>query len=215
MRGERVSDHSGRIVADDYDRVADAYAALESAGDAWPRMRRVRRFVDGLVDGSRVLDLGCGNGLPATRELSERHAVTAVDISPEQARRARRNAPGAEVLCADVRELDLPPSAFDAIVALYLVDNVPARDYPALFARLAMWLRPGGRLLLSAEPDDAERPAMHEWLGVPMVINGVAVADLTARIREAGFEVMEVEEEEQREGGRPITFAWVTARRPN
>jgi SAM-dependent methyltransferase len=211
-----MSDHTGRIVADGYDRVADAYAALESPGDPWPRMRRVRRFLDGLPPGSRVLDIGCGNGLPATRELSERHTVTAVDISPEQAARARRNAPAAEVLCADVREVDLPPAAFDAIVALYLVDNVPARDYPSLFARLASWLKPGGRLLLSAEPDEPEHPPpLHQWLGVPMVINGVSVADLAAGLREARLEVVDVDEEEQREGGRPITFAWVTARRAN
>jgi cyclopropane fatty-acyl-phospholipid synthase-like methyltransferase len=208
-----VTDHLGRIVADGYDRVADAYAALESPADPWPRMRRVAQFTAGLPDGSRLLDLGCGNGLPATRELSERHTVTAVDISPEQAARARRNAPLAEVLCADVRDLDLPNAGFDAIVALYLIDNVPAGEYPVLFRRLAAWLRPGGRLLLSAEPAEPEEQSLHTWLGVPMPINGVPVETLAASVEAAGLEVIDVELEEQREGGRPITFAWLTARK--
>jgi len=183
------------IIAEGYDRVADAYAALESPADPWPRMRRVREF-----------------GLPATRELSQRHAVTAVDISPEQAARARRNAPRAEVICADVRDLDLPHAVFDAIVALYLIDNVPASGYDLLFSRLAAWLSPGGRLLLSAEPAEPGEDCLHTWLGVPMLINGVPVETLTAAVETAGLEVLDVELEEQREGGRPITFAWLTAR---
>ncbi|HET6848499.1 MAG TPA: class I SAM-dependent methyltransferase [Gaiellales bacterium] len=210
-----MTDETGRVIADGYDRVADAYAALESPADPWPRMRRVKDFIVGLPDGSRLLDLGCGNGLPATRELSELHEVTAVDISPEQAARARRNAPRAEVLCADVRDLNLPTAAFDAIVALYLIDNVPAREYEVLFRRLAGWLRPGGRLLLSAEPAEAEEDGLHTWLGVPMLINGVPVEMLTACVEAAGLEVLDLELEEQREGGRPITFAWVAARRPD
>jgi cyclopropane fatty-acyl-phospholipid synthase-like methyltransferase len=210
-----MSDRVGRVVADGYDRVADAYAALESLADPWPRMRRLRAFMAGLGDGSRVLDAGCGDGLPATRELAERCAVTAVDISAEQAARARRNVPEAEVLCADVRDLGFPDGAFDAIVGLYLIDNVPAAEYARLFSRLAAWLRPGGRLLLSAEPAEPEQPGvLHEWLGVPMLINGLPVDELVAALRAAGLEVTGVEQEQQREGGRPITFAWLTARRP-
>jgi cyclopropane fatty-acyl-phospholipid synthase-like methyltransferase len=208
-----VTDRTGRIIANGYDRVADAYAALESPADPWPRMRRVRQFTADLPDGSRLLDLGCGNGLPATRELSERHTVTAVDISPEQAARARSNAPRAEVLCADVRDLDLPDAGFDAIVALYLIDNVPAGEYAVLFRRLAAWLRPGGRLLLSAEPAEPEEDSLHTWLGVPMLINGVPVETLAASVETSGLQVTDVELEEQREGGRPITFAWLTARK--
>ena len=209
-----MSDETGRIIAEGYDRVADAYAALESPADPWPRLRRVREFAAGLPDGSRVLDLGCGNGLPATRELSERHAVTAVDISPEQAARATVNAPRAEVICADVRDLRFGDASFDAILALYLVDNVPSSGYDALFRRLAAWLRPGGRLLLSAEPSEPEEEGtLHTWLGVPMLINGLPVDVLTASLRAAGLAVVDVEEEEQREGGRPITFAWLTAHR--
>jgi SAM-dependent methyltransferase len=209
-----MGDDLGRLVADGYDRVADAYAALESPDDPWPRMRRVRAVAASLRAGSRVLDLGCGDGVPATRELAERFAVTAVDISPEQAARARRNVPAAAVVCADVRVLELPPASFDAIFALYLVDNIPASELPAVLRRLACWLRPGGRLLLSAEPWDEGAGGVHEWLGVPMLIDGMPQEQLVAVIRAAGLTVLDVDAETQREGGRPIEFVWVTARRP-
>ena len=116
--------------------MADEYAALESADAPWPRLRRVRAFAADLRPGSRILDIGCGNGLPATRELAFSHEVTGVDISEQQIARATSNVPAATFIRGDVREVDLPVGAFDAIVALYQIDNIARDDFPALFRRL-------------------------------------------------------------------------------
>ena len=200
------------IIARGYDQVADEYAALEPAEAPWPRLRRVRAFAADLPPGSRVLDVGCGNGLPATRELALSHEVTGVDISEQQIARARSNVPAATFVRGDVREVDLPVGAFDAIVALYLVDNIAREDYPALFRRFNQLLRPNGRLLLSAEP--GEDPwQQYTWLGVRMFINTVPTEELMQRLEEAGLSVLSTELESQLEGGRPIQYAWIIAKR--
>jgi cyclopropane fatty-acyl-phospholipid synthase-like methyltransferase len=192
--------------------VADEYAALESAEAPWPRLKRVRAFAAGLPKGSRILDVGCGNGLPATRELALSHEVTGVDISEEQIVRASANVPTATFIRGDVREVDLLVAAFDAIVALYLIDNIAREDYPVLFRRLSELLRPNGRLLLSAEPgEDPWQP--YTWLGVPMFINTVPTAELVRLLREAGLTVVSTEFESQLEGGRPIEYAWIIGER--
>jgi cyclopropane fatty-acyl-phospholipid synthase-like methyltransferase len=206
-------DEIGEVIARGYDEVADEYAALESPDDPWPRMRRLRAFVAALPSGARVLDLGCGNGLPATRELSETYDVVGVDISPEQIARARTNVRTAKFLRADARTLDFPAASFDAIAALYLVDNVPSDDYGSLFRKLSDWLAPGGRVLLSAEPGN-DQGHIYNWLGVPMFINTVAIEDVVAQLEAASFVVEPVETESQREGGRNIEFAWFTAETP-
>jgi cyclopropane fatty-acyl-phospholipid synthase-like methyltransferase len=203
-------DEFGELVARGYDHVADEYAALESAAEPWPRLARVRAFIADLPDGSRVLDLGCGNGVPATREIANTHVAIGVDISPEQIARAQSNVPEATFHCADVREIEFAPRSFDAIVALYLIDNVPARDYPALFRKIAGWLEPGGRILLSAEPGD-DPGRLYEWLGVPMFINTVPVSELVATLEAASLHVVEMETESQNEGGRAIEFVWLIA----
>lgn len=200
------------IVARGYDQVADAYEALEGTAAPWPRLERVRAFVTEMPHNSRVLDLGCGNGIPATRELAARHQVVGVDISPEQITRAKSNVPAATFICGDVRTVELPESSFDAIVALYLVDNVPVDDYPALFAKLARWLKPGGRLLLSAEPG-RDPGQIYEWLGVPMFINTIPTPELINMVEDAELKVTSTEIESQLEGGRPINYAWITATR--
>jgi len=203
-------DEFGDLIARGYDRVADEYAALESEAEPWPRLDRVRAFVANLPGGSRVLDLGCGNGLPATREIASNHIVTGVDISPEQIARAKRNVPAATFQCADVREIEFAPRSFDAIVALYLIDNVPSQDYPALFQKIAGWLEPGGRILLSAEPG-SDTGQVYEWLGVPMFINTVPASELAAVLEAASLHVVEMETESQKEGGREIEFVWLIA----
>jgi SAM-dependent methyltransferase len=206
-------DEIGDVIARGYDEVADDYAALESPDDPWPRMRRLRAFLGTLPTGARILDLGCGNGLPAARELSAIYDVVGVDISPEQIARARTNVPAATFHCADVRNIELPSASFDAIAALYLVDNVPSDDHGTLFSKLSDWLVPGGRVLLSAEPG-SDQGRIYNWLGVPMYINTVAIEDVVGQLEAASFLVDPVETESQREGGRDIEFAWFTAVKP-
>lgn len=203
-------ERDGDIIARGYDQVADAYAALESADTPWPRLKRVQAFAAILAPGSRILDLGCGNGLPATRELALMHDVTGVDISEEQIARATANVPTATFIRGDARDVDLPAGGFDAIVALYLIDNIAREDYPGLFRRLGELLRPNGRLLLSAEPgrDPWQR---YTWLGVPMLINTVPTAELVQLLQEAGLSAVSIEVEPQLEGGRQIEYAWIVA----
>jgi len=204
---EQAKDSVGEVVARGYDRVAEAYAALESLHSPWPRLARVRAFIADLPDGSRVLDVGCGNGIPATREIAARHSIIGVDISPAQIALARLNVPSTTFHCADVREIEFPAGSFDAIVALYLIDNVPREDYPALFRKLAGWLMPGGRILLSAEPGD-DPGRIYEWLGVPMFINTLPAEENAALLGEASLRVVQMETESQLEGGREIDFVW-------
>ena len=208
--GEQAKDSVAEVVARGYDRVAEEYAALESLHSPWPRLERVRAFIADLPDGSRVLDVGCGNGSPATQELASKHRVIGVDVSPAQIALARSNVPNATFHCADAREIEFPAGSFDAIVALYLIDNVPREDYPALFRKLAGWLRPGGRILLSAEPGD-DPGRIYEWLGVPMFINTLPAEEVAALLGRASLRVVQMETESQLEGGREIDFVWFVA----
>jgi cyclopropane fatty-acyl-phospholipid synthase-like methyltransferase len=208
-----MTEGDGEIIARGYDQVADAYEALESVEAPWPRLKRVRAFVDALPQDSQILDVGCGNGVPATKELAARHRVTGVDISEEQIARAKSNVPNATFICGDARVVDLPTAGFDAIVALYLVDNVPREDYPALFRRLKELLRPTARVLLCAEPgNDPWQP--YTWLGVPMFINTIPTEALLRLLEGVGLRIVSTELESQLEGDRPIEYAWVVAENP-
>jgi SAM-dependent methyltransferase len=101
-----------------------------------------------LRPGARVVDLGCGAGIPATLELATRGLqVLGVDFSAVQLRRARRLVPGAGLIEADMTALQLRPASTDAVVSFYALIHVPVADQQALFPRIRDWLRPGGYFL--------------------------------------------------------------------
>jgi SAM-dependent methyltransferase len=94
------------------------------------------------------VDLGCGAGIPATRDLAGHGLrVIGVDFSAVQLRRARRLVPAARLIQADMTALQLRPASADAVVSFYALIHVPLADQQALFPRIRGWLRPGGYFL--------------------------------------------------------------------
>lgn len=59
-----------------------------------------------LPAGSRILDLGCGTGLPTARQLADAgHRVVGIDLSPSMVELARENAPDADFHRLDIADL--------------------------------------------------------------------------------------------------------------
>lgn len=147
-----------------YDLVSRAYRA-DDAGEGeyaeWLDLLEAR--VQPLA---KVLDLGCGCGVPVARRLAARYEVTGVDLSPVQIERARALVPTATFRCADMTALEFPGASFDAIVCLYALIHVPLGEQPGLLLRIGRWLRPGG-LLIATMGDHAWTGAEKDWLGVP------------------------------------------------
>jgi cyclopropane fatty-acyl-phospholipid synthase-like methyltransferase len=205
-------DERRELVAAGYDDVAEEYARLERPGQVWPRLRLLRDLLARLQPGSTVLDLGCGNGVPALREIVRLHKGIGVDISKTQIDLAQSNVPSAQLLCADVMELEFPTRTFDAVVAFYVLDHLPREEHAPLLAKLYRWLRPGGLVLFSIEPDD-EPSSVGEWLGKPMFFSRFDAETTLRLVRDEGFTVVDSHEETQAEGATKVTFLWVLAKK--
>jgi SAM-dependent methyltransferase len=135
------------VVREGYDRASHAYRGDEFAFPGSGYAYWLSRLTPGIPEGGRVLDLGCGCGVPVSRELATRYDVTGVDLSPVQIARARRLVPGARFLCADMAEIDFEPRSFEAAVAFFSLINLPLPEQPVVIERVSRWLVPGGRLL--------------------------------------------------------------------
>ena len=114
------------LVAAGYDDIADAY--LDRFGVSVVRRKWLGRLIESLhSEGSRVLDLGCGAGIPVARELAALgHSVVGVDGSGQQIVRARRNVPTAIFIEADMCEVEFETASFDAVGAFYSDHPHPA-----------------------------------------------------------------------------------------
>ena len=199
------------IVASGYDAVADRYESLEHDDRPWPRMRWLAVLLALLDDDSSVLEVGCGNGVPATRAIARRHRVTGIDVSAEQVEQARHNVPNADLRRGDFMDVSLE-GPFDAIAAFYVIDHLPRELHPTVLRRLRTLLRPLGHLLFTIEPDD-EPGDVRDWLGVPMFFSQYDAAKTLALVREAGFDVVRHAVESQLEGQHEVAYLWVLARR--
>lgn len=113
------------------------------------------------VDGSRVLDAGCGSGRYAEALVDRGARVVAVDASPEMLAHARdRVGTRATVLHADLAEpLDFADDGeFDLVVSGLTLQYV--RDLDHVFDEFARVVRPGGVVVASTHhPFDTSRRA--------------------------------------------------------
>jgi SAM-dependent methyltransferase len=121
---------------------------------------QVERLVGwlGLGPGSTLLDVTCGPGLVAAAFARRGVAVTGVDIAPAAIRHARRITAGlaCTFIEADVRSVDLEPSAFDAAIYLYGQPQVPRPDeLDEVLRRVRRALRPGGAIAMEVGRETA------------------------------------------------------------
>ncbi|MDQ2910121.1 MAG: class I SAM-dependent methyltransferase [Actinomycetota bacterium] len=204
-------DERKRIVQAGYDALGPRFTAWAANIVDDTRHRLLDDFASRLPDGARVLELGCGAGLPATRKLADRFEVVGVDISAAQLALARGNVPQATFVEADFLTLDLPPRSFDGVCAFYSITHVPRDAHAELFRRIATWLEPEG-LFLASLSAGGSNDWTGEWLGVEMFFSGFD-ADTNRRLLwDAPFALVvdEIVTVEEPEG--PATFLWVLAK---
>lgn len=138
-------------VADDYDGPLGNNALVQRI-----RARTMAAVLAHAPAGSALLDLGCGTGLDAEFLARRGYNVTAIDWSPEMARRARARAAQAgldgavQVMPLSIQELGrLAGRRFDAAYSnLGALNCVP--DLAEAARLIAAALRPGGHLIASA-----------------------------------------------------------------
>jgi SAM-dependent methyltransferase len=201
-----------RIVESGYDSVAERYLEWSARIADDPRSRFLGELTGRLGDGARVLDLGCGAGVPSTATLAERHDVLGVDLSAAQLELARRNVPGARFERGDMTGLSFPDGSFDAVTAFYSVLHVPREEQGALFSRIARWLRPGGWFLAALGCSEANG-VEDDWLGTPMFFSSHAPEVNRRLLTAAGFTLVIDEPVTMHEPEGAATFHWVLGRR--
>ena len=133
--------------------------------------------------GSRILDAGCGTGRVAIRLAELGYDCTGTDLDPSMLAVARERAPQLRWVEADLSTLDLLAGgdpAYDLVVmAGNVVPLAAAGTEPAVVARVAAHLRPGGLLVAGFGLDRAH---------LPPAAGRVALADYDAWCSAAGLQ---------------------------
>jgi SAM-dependent methyltransferase len=145
---------------------------------------------------SRILDIGCGNGVPITVALvNAGHRVFGLDSSTRMLDRFRANLPGTPVVRADARSCPFQDGSFDAAVSWGMLFHLPRVDQAAAFASVSRVLKPGAPFLFTAAEIDGVDDA-----GITGTMNGVtfpyyAVPSYRTMLNEHGLLLVDVHDD--------------------
>lgn len=203
-----------QVVAAGYDRIAERYGRWALSVREEERARYTALLEGRLPPGSRLLELGCGSGLPTTHRLAESFAVVGLDLSARQIERARQNVPGAAFVQADMGTIGFAPASFDAVASFYALIHLPRQEQPGLVRKVAAWLRPGGLFMAAMGTGAVEADLADDWLGAPMYWSSFDAETNRRQVEEAGLRLFSAREETAEEFGHPVTFLWVVAEKP-
>ena len=113
----------------------------------------VKQAISLLEPGSRVLDIGCGTGVPVSQMLADAGMnVTGTDIAPNMVELATTRIQGT-FTAADMCDYD-PPGNFAGIFIIYSHLGLSYADFHSAAFRFAKALQPGGILVIGASPTE-------------------------------------------------------------
>ena len=172
-------------VRESYNRIAAAY--LSSRRRDSPDVALLDDLVVRLPPRARVLDAGCGAGVPIAQQLAARADVVGVDFAEVQLDLARHHVPTGRWVCADLVALPFAEASFDAVCSYYAVIHIPREQHAGVLDGFARVLRPGGLALLCLGA--ADLPTWTEqYYGAPMYWSHYDAATSLSLVKTAGFE---------------------------
>ena len=126
----------------EYAARGDYHRAPDPSWDYYPtylaKLHAVRRFLDTLPSGTRVLDAGCGEGV-LVDEYAGRLDIVGIDANYSSSR----------VSQGSLTALPCPDVSFDRALCLDVLEHLSYEDQPRALAELSRVLKAGGILFVS------------------------------------------------------------------
>ena len=183
-----------------WDNIAERYddrsRALKEFSDVFGT------FMEKLPKGGRVLDLGCGTGLPYVRHLIEAgFDVLGVDISKEMVKVASKNVPEANFVQLSMNEITYRDE-FDSVMSSFSMLLLSPDLFKETASRIHLALVDGGYFYLSlnepvCESEDPDSEVFVNIMGQDMYSRAYTVKEIEGVFQSLGFSLMKFNREVQ------------------
>lgn len=175
--GEEIVEHG-------YDEIAEAY--LKSKNE--DTLIFAKKLEEQLKPGSKILDAGCGPGIPIAKYLSKNFQVYGIDISAKQIELAKKLVPDVEFKKADMLDPGFENETFDGIICLYALIHVDRIKHLEILKRFYNLLKIPGYLLVCMQLEDWE--GEEEYLGTKMFWSGYGQKQNIELLKKSGFTII-------------------------
>ena len=177
-----------QTVKQGYNAIANRYLA-ERTRDS-EDVRLLDGFIERLPINGKVLDAGCGAGIPISQMLSEHFNVTGVDFSEAQIKLAKKHVPKANFICQDMTKLDFPENTFDGICSYYAIIHIPREEHQSLLANFYRMLKPSGVALLCLGAEHLMDDIDKNYLGTRMYWSHYDTETYLKMLKDCGFSII-------------------------
>ncbi|MEP6894149.1 MAG: class I SAM-dependent methyltransferase [Chloroflexota bacterium] len=177
-----------QTVKSGYSQIADKYLVTRTTDSE--DVRLLGDFIELLSPHAKVLDAGCGAGIPISKMLAEHFDVIGVDFSETQIELAKKNVPNAKFLCEDMTQLHFPEHFFDGICSYYAIIHIPRDEHQALLANFHRMLKTSGVALLCLGAENLIDDIEEDYLGARMYWSHYDSETYIKMLKELGFAII-------------------------
>jgi cyclopropane fatty-acyl-phospholipid synthase-like methyltransferase len=191
-RSDNLDKHRAPLLRE-YDLIADWYWSDRGRTVG---VREALEVAATLRAGSRILELGCGNGVPITEALVRTGCrVIGLDSSIGMLAHFRNTLCGTPVVRGDARQCPFLSGGFDAAISWGMMFHLSRNDQATVLASVSRVLKPGAPFLFTAAEIDGASDA-----GITGTMNGVtfhyyAVPSYRTLLAEHGFTLVDVHDD--------------------
>lgn len=177
---------SEEIVRIGYTKIATKYNQFRNR---FHTQKELEHFASLLPAGAKVLDAGCGSGVPVARFLIDKgFQVTGIDIAPGMLELARQQVPEGQFFEGDMTQLTFPDQSFDGIVSIFAIIHVPKEKHSSIYQNFYRVLKPHGILFFSTGSTEWE--GTEEYLGTTMFWSHYDAPTSLALTKDVGFTIL-------------------------
>jgi len=171
-------------VEEGYNKIADKY--LKTKDDS--TLIFAKELEKQLEPNSKILDAGCGAGIPIAKYLSENFEVYGIDISLKQIELAKKLIPNGKFKKANLIEKSFENEFFHGIIALYSLIHINRKNHLEILRNFYNVLKKPGFLMICMGLEDYE--GEEEYLGTKMFWSHYDRKTNLDLLKKVGFEII-------------------------
>ena len=152
-------------------------------------------FMASLPKGGKVLDLGCGTGIPIGKRLQKAgFRVVGVDYADEMVKEFQKNLPGSLVLRILMTDIGWEEE-FDGIISSFSLLCLPPQEFIQMPNKIMHALKKGGYFLLFLNEGDSKSGGVYKVQGQKMYTTGVSEKEIRDDFETNNFKIIKLEKE--------------------